>query len=169
MEAQHPNLRLAVFADTHRNIDPVVEIVRGLPPDYLIYHLGDYRADAARIEQLTGRRMTKVAGNNDYPRSGEDTVIEQLAEGVTLMATHGHRFGVKLDIEQLAVSAKHAGATIVVYGHTHVPAIDTIDGVMLVCPGAFHASAYMSYAEIIIGETIEPRIIRVDYEDAAVR
>jgi len=168
-ETLQPRMRIAVFSDTHRNIDPVVSIIEGLPADTILYHLGDYMLDAMHIERLTGRRMTKVWGNNDNSHGGEDLIVEDLADDLRVFATHGHRYGVKLDLERLVFEAKRAGANLVLYGHTHVPAVDEIDGMMVVCPGAFYGASYMSYAEIDIGERIIPKIIKVVMEDAQIR
>ena len=53
-----------------------------------------------------------------------------------ILLTHGHYYGVSMGAEGLADEAKSRGCDIAMYGHTHRPFLDRIDGVTVLNPGS---------------------------------
>lgn len=132
-------MKLLVMADSHGALPLMQAALDREKPDMLI-HLGDGVEQVDSLAALPPR-LWRVRGNCDIFSSWEETVTGQVA-GFTLMATHGHRWQVKMNCERLVYAAREAGAHIVLFGHTHVPALEQAGGVMLVNPGAMAQGRY---------------------------
>ncbi|UNT94486.1 metallophosphoesterase [Allobaculum sp. Allo2] len=78
-----------------------------------------------------------VRGNNDYGgnRMMPDSRVVSYA-GIRIYMTHSHRLGYYSRLEKLAALAKENDCQIAVFGHTHVPLIKKVNGVLLVNPGS---------------------------------
>ncbi len=74
-----------------------------------------------------------LRGNCDF--SGLPEVIFQ-AGNFNVLALHGDRFFVKSDLSYLRRYAENKNADIVLYGHSHIPSIDWLDGRLFVNPGS---------------------------------
>ncbi len=133
---------VGILSDSHGFLDPRVrEQVNQC--DYIV-HAGDiFSADV--LQQLTpARELVAVAGNNDIPaiwRPEERHVVTALparAElalpGGRIIVEHGHRLGNHPDHDRLRQD--HAGARLIVYGHTHHRVIDQRADPWVVNPGA---------------------------------
>ena len=57
-------------------------------------------------------------------------------DGVKILLTHGHRYGVKNGYLNLIMRAKELQVNAVIFGHTHIPEVFTEDGVLFVNPGS---------------------------------
>ena len=53
-----------------------------------------------------------------------------------IFVTHGHYYGVSMDITGVIDEAKDRGCNAVFFGHTHKPLLETIDGVLALNPGS---------------------------------
>lgn len=118
-------MKIVIVSDTHgsrKNIENVCECNQDA--DMLI-HLGDVEDDADYIEAIFECPTHIVGGNNDFfsrlPREEEFEL-----EGHRIFITHGHAYYVSMGEAHLQEEARRRGADIVMYGHTHVPAL-TID------------------------------------------
>lgn len=129
------SVRVLVCSDTHRALYAVMEEILMAKPDR-IFHLGDLTEDAALIQQWTGRKVLAVRGNNDY--SDYETPWERVVEieGISLLLTHGHQFGVYHGPERLCQHAAELGCKIALYGHTHAYSCGIHGGVLCLNPGA---------------------------------
>ena len=96
-----------------------------VPDADMLIHLGDVEDDADYIEAIFECPTHIVGGNNDFfsrlPREEEFEL-----EGHHIFITHGHAYYVSMGEAHLQEEARRRGADIVMYGHTHVPAL-TID------------------------------------------
>ena len=139
-------MKIAVFSDTHRNIDGAVAAIESYRPD-LIIHLGDHYRDAQNLQMTFPYiPMEAVAGNCDYaPEEDAVKIIEPM--GVRMMLTHGHTYRVKYETMPMLNAAFFQGAQVVLFGHTHQPFAGFAGGVMMVNPGSL---AQGRYAEIHI-------------------
>ena len=76
-----------------------------------------------------------VSGNNDFfsdlPREEEIEI-----DGNKVLVTHGHYYGVSMDISGVAEEAASRDCQAVFFGHTHKPVIEKIDGVLAINPGS---------------------------------
>ena len=128
---------IAVFSDSHGNLDPMYAAVEEHRPD-MVLHLGDYARDAEDLErQFPGLDVRFVRGNCDARYSSD--APEQLrfnADGVGIFMVHGHRHSVKLSLEPLANAVHFSGAKLGLFGHTHQSEFKKMGDVTLFNPGS---------------------------------
>ena len=154
-------MKVLVVSDTHGR-DESLEMTVALeqPFDYLI-HCGDVEGREFFIEALAECPCTIVAGNNDFfsdlPR--EDKI---LLEGHKIMVTHGHNYGVFMDLYGVSEEAAARGCEIVCFGHTHKPVVEKKNGVLVINPGSLsfprQEGRRPSYAVMELYKGEEPEI-----------
>ncbi len=115
--------------------------------DFFI-HLGDGSSDAREILSLYPEKTYICRGNCDFAFGEAEYVLQ--AEGLSVLACHGHRYGVKRGLEGLAARAKQLGCEVALYGHTHIADVRTVDGVLCVNPGALASYAEASYCYLVL-------------------
>ena len=107
---------------------------REAPFDKLI-HCGDVEGREIFIEALADCPCCIVAGNNDFfcdlPREQEITI-----GGKKALVTHGHYYGVSIDLSGIADEARSRGCEIAFFGHTHKPVVAQKNGVLVINPGS---------------------------------
>lgn len=134
--------RIIVISDTHRHMDYALRVLDNLSEYDMIIHLGDYSADAARLERLYKNvTVVSVCGNNDFPSPSSPAEREIEIDGVKLFLTHGHKYGVKFGYERIYLRALELGAQVVLFGHTHVPICEKEDGVLMLNPGGYNSNS----------------------------
>ena len=152
-------MKILVVSDTHgrdERLEMAVEIEQ--PFDYLI-HCGDVEGREIFIEALAECPCTIVAGNNyffsDLPRE-EEIVLE----GHRIMVTHGHNYGVSMDLYGISEEAADRNCEIVFFGHTHKPVIEKKNGVLVINPGSLsfprQEGRKPSYVVMELNENEEP-------------
>lgn len=122
---------IGVIADTHGLVRP--EVHEALAGVYLILHAGDVCGDEILEELSIIAPVAAVAGNCDpvdHPRL--PTSIDRTIEGVRIHVSHGHELGVPRPDKLLAAY----DADVIIYGHTHVPLVNRVDGRLVLNPGA---------------------------------
>lgn len=119
-------------------VDKVIPHLRGL--DALV-HLGDGTGDARLIAEAASLELFQVAGNCDglCRLPGERT---EAFSGVRTLLTHGNRYYVKSSLLRLALRAREVETALVLYGHTHIAAVDAAQGALMVNPGALMNGRY---------------------------
>ncbi len=128
-------MRVLIVSDTHKshkNLERVLEKVR--PIDMMI-HLGDTEGGEDYIEALAECPVHIIRGNNDFfsdLRPEEEFDIE----GHHIFITHGHYYYVAMSEERLKAEARARGADIVMYGHTHKPALTQEADLITLNPGS---------------------------------
>jgi len=128
-------LKIYVISDTHGKIDKATDVLKRLHGVDMIIHLGDVEKDARRLEELTGKTVISVKGNNDFLSAKEDFLILKTEYG-NILLTHGHLFNVKYGLGKLFYRALELECKAVFFGHTHVPVYIETDGVYLLNPGS---------------------------------
>ena len=127
-------LRIAVFSDTHGNTDGMLRAVAAEEPD-AVFHLGDCERDIRPLqEQYPQLSIYNVSGNCDFNAAVPDTAYFTL-EGVKILASHGHRYGVKMSLDPLLNAAYFSGTKLVLYGHTHIKYNKDELGIRILNPG----------------------------------
>ena len=127
-------MRIAVFSDTHGNTGGMLRAVAVEKPDAVI-HLGDCERDLRPLrEAYPNQAICSVSGNCDYHASEPDTEFFTF-ENVTILATHGHRYGVKMSLDPMLNAAYFGGAKLVLFGHTHIPYNKDALGIRILNPG----------------------------------
>lgn len=149
-------LKLLIISDTHRRIDNAADLIRRIKPDYVL-HLGDVCEDCVNLQKMFQNQVIiSVMGNNDYPERYPDIPYERvfILEKKKFFMCHGHKYGVKLGLERLALRAEELGADIALYGHTHFKYLDISDEMIILNPGSVR-----SYGVIEIdGENVKARL-----------
>ncbi|HEY6839016.1 MAG TPA: YfcE family phosphodiesterase [Geobacteraceae bacterium] len=151
-------MKLAIFSDTHGNYPLVLRALDETGPVDGIIHLGDEIEDAGMIEDIVDCPVVKVAGNCDHgtraPRELKCTFA-----GVSFFITHGDAYNVKAGLGKLREKAHASKFGVVLYGHTHIAAIEQVGETTFVNPGCLHkASSTKSFATI----TIDAGTVHVD-------
>lgn len=131
-------LKLLLLSDSHREMQHLHLAIRRERP-HAVLHLGDYVADADEL-YYPGLPILRVRGNCDrIAFACAETLLRDL-EGVRVFAAHGHRYGVKQSLLQIAFAGREKGAQVVAFGHTHQPYCAYRDGLWLINPGACSGS-----------------------------
>src|SRR4029079_9714101 len=119
--------KIGIISDTHGLLRPEAE--RGLMGVDHIIHAGD----VGRPEIVDALReiapVTAIRGNVDsgeWAREYADTELVRLA-GKSIYVLH--------DLKTLHIEAR-AGVDVVVSGHSHVPKIESIGGILYLNPGS---------------------------------
>lgn len=128
-------MRILIVSDTHKahgNLERALE--KESPLDMLI-HLGDVEGKADYIEAVAGCPVHMVSGNNDFfsdlPWEEEFFIGDH-----HVFITHGHGYFVGMNEDRLKAEARGRGADIVMYGHTHMPALTVEPDLITLNPGS---------------------------------
>ena len=127
-------MKLLVFSDSHGHIERMSLAVKQAAPD-VVLHLGDNIGDARKLSaQLPNTAVYMVKGNCDSYAIGD---LEQTLclEGAKIYMAHGHMYNVKMGLTSFVYRAQETGADIALYGHTHVAALERLNGLWLMNPG----------------------------------
>ncbi|MBR4420810.1 MAG: metallophosphoesterase [Clostridia bacterium] len=85
------------------------------------------------LNDFTNKPFYAVMGNCD--RVGDEEKIIEV-DGVKILLTHGHLYGVKSSYLRLIYKAKELGVDVVIFGHTHQPLIMQEEEILLLNPGS---------------------------------
>jgi putative phosphoesterase len=119
---------IGVISDTHGLLRP--EAVKALAGSRYIVHGGDVGPENILFALERVAPVTVVRGNTDTDAWARRLPLTNVLEA------GGARVYVVHDIEQLDIDPVAAGVTVVVYGHSHRPAVERRDGVLFLNPGA---------------------------------
>ncbi len=151
-------MKIVVMSDSHGNIDAVEKVIAQNHNAEGFYHLGDGWRDFAFTTLEPGILRIGVRGNYDMASTLPQKDVRTL-EGVRIAALHGEDFSGIADAVLLA--AKYH-AKVVLHGHTHVPNIEFVNGVYVICPGTLKYRAVQTYAVLELKEgTVKPELIRI--------
>lgn len=122
---------VGLISDTHGQVRASVHTA--LAGVDLILHAGDVGGDEILDELALIAPVCAVAGNCDDP--GDPRLSDHLdrqLDGLQVHVSHGHELGTPTPARLAAAYT----ADVIVYGHTHRPLVDRIDGKVIVNPGA---------------------------------
>jgi putative phosphoesterase len=125
---------VGVISDTHGLLRP--EAMNALAGSRYIIHGGDVGREAIMETLERIAPVTVVRGNTDV-----DPWTERLPKTAVLEAG-GIRIYTVHDIAELDIDPVAAEMAVVVYGHSHRPALEHRDGVMYLNPGAAGARRF---------------------------
>ena len=145
-------MRLLVISDSHGNYPHALRAHQLASPVDHIIHLGDGAEDARLMEQLLEVPVLRVAGNCDAdPQLPLELTLD--FGGCRIFLTHGNRELVKSGMRELIGKGLEAKARVVLYGHTHRPAVHSESGMLLVNPGTLKQGFPESYAILTVTGT----------------
>ena len=155
-------MRIGVVSDTHRNKSSIEQLGGKIGGLDMLIHLGDNVEDISIIKKYYKGKIISVKGNCDFFNSVPNDMLEEIC-GKKVFITHGHKYSVKDNLSKLRYKALEIGATIVLYGHTHIGQIDFQEGIWYINPGSVSLprDGGRSFAIINIDEeAIEPSLVR---------
>lgn len=145
-------MKLLVISDSHGNYSHALKAHELAGPVDHIIHLGDGADDARLMEEVLEVPVVRVAGNCDCePQLPKELTLE--IDDCRVLVTHGNRQSVKAGLGQLIGRGVEVGASVVLYGHTHLPAVQSAEGMLLVNPGALKSGFPASYAIVTVDGT----------------
>ena len=128
-------MRIGILGDTHGDAAATRQAVTAIRAADLWLHTGDFCRDALLVSALTGSQVTAVGGNCDgRTKAKPDEFLEVC--GYLIWLTHGHRYEVKYGLANLESCACQYKADAVIFGHTHQPYSETVNGILLFNPGS---------------------------------
>jgi uncharacterized protein len=135
-------MRIAVFSDTHGNKEAMRHALQSEGPFHLLLHLGDGVADGMSVSDEAGIKFCGVQGNEDIMILPPE--ISFCVGKWTLTAVHGHQMDINPYHSQLQWNqhfqymvkwAKRRKSQLFLFGHSHCPALQEVDGVVICNPG----------------------------------
>ncbi|MGR6835540.1 metallophosphoesterase family protein [Syntrophomonas erecta] len=127
-------MRIAITGDTHGKLEPVQCAIKKAAADY-IFFTGDYYRDGKKLATRLKIGYYGVIGNCDSQVSGPEEKLSKLM-GQSFYMVHGHQYGVKHNLQSLYYRAQELEADVVIFGHTHVPLCQNVEGLWMLNPGS---------------------------------
>ncbi len=124
--------QIIIASDSHRRNDRLAMIRKAYPDADLYLHAGDYTVKDPDQDWIY------VQGNNDPAGEEPESRVVPVGEHrIYMVHSHQCKRSRKCPLHlRLAEEAREKGCDIVVYGHSHLPAIDEVDGVLILNPGS---------------------------------
>jgi len=154
-------LRIGVFSDTHNDISLAQKVINQIGKLDLLLHAGDHYRDGLILGEKFKIETKSVIGNCDFFSNAPLEEVINLGEH-TLLLTHGHRYGVKNNLQRLYYRSQEIGASIVIFGHTHVPLYTVEHGIHFLNPGSLtlpRGNSKPSYGLITIDSQLDIKLI----------
>lgn len=127
-------IRIGVFSDSHGFKEQLAKAVSLAGQLDLAIHCGDGGEDLETLLDAAVPRLI-VRGNCDLRSRYPEQIIHKIAEH-TIMIAHGHQYDVKFDYNRLFYKGLEQGASIVLFGHTHIAEIIDNKEIILMNPGS---------------------------------
>ncbi len=131
-------IRIIVFSDTHKCIEPCIQAINNIKDIDMIIHAGDHWSDARELESIFPDIPVKyVKGNCDFAMAPIEELVE--VRDKKIFITHGHMYNVKQEHERYETIKKRGielSADIVVFGHTHIPYNENSGKITIINPGS---------------------------------
>ena len=151
---------IGVISDTHGRFDPeVVEVFQGV--DHIL-HAGDIGDETVVDELRKLAPVTAAAGNVDrYPIAARypKTQIVEIDHRVMLV-TH-----IRPSPATVAKHLRGRRPDVIVFGHSHRPAVEWDDGVLLLNPGSAGQSRFglpRTVALFEVADELRPEIVSLE-------
>ena len=124
-------MKILIISDSHSFSNLLYEVFDKESPDMVI-HLGDLEDspdDVARRLGVPKIPCVFIKGNCDYDPYGKLLKSSVFSlKGHRFFCAHGHIQGVNYGLDRLVYSAQEEGCYIALYGHTHRPFDEFLDG-----------------------------------------
>lgn len=127
--------KILVVSDTHGHDTHFFEALEAEEPVDGIVHCGDFEGSEGKFALAADCPVYFVAGNNDFFSDLNRELDFQLGNHKCFLS-HGHRYLVSMDLENIRAEGASRGADIVFFGHTHKPVAKNVGGVYLFNPGS---------------------------------
>lgn len=122
--------KFIVFSDLHGDRRSLQKLLPLIKENDGGFFAGDGASD---VIGLGMENLYCVRGNCDG--SGQSEMVVEV-EGIKILLTHGHEYGVKGGLFRLYYRAKELDVRVVIFGHTHQPLVEEQDGILFLNPGS---------------------------------
>lgn len=164
-------MKIGVISDTHmpRHATQIPSVLReGLTGVDLIIHAGDWQTLDVYRQFTEIAPVEGVAGNVDGPEIIEAFGHKKLLElgGFRIGVVHGHIGRGRSTPENARKAFENEGVDLVIFGHSHIPYDEVLDGVRLFNPGSptdKRRQPRFSYGVLELGQHLDLK--HVYYED----
>lgn len=151
-------MRILVASDSHGAEYKLRLALEQQPSAEIMFFLGDGERDVDYAG--VNIPVISVRGNCDWGSELPARSINWI-EDKKIYATHGYAENVKYGLSGLMSAARDAEAHIALYGHTHDPVTEYIDGIWYINPGSIREG---SYAVVDITKSgIMPILMKIRY------
>ena len=145
-------MKILIISDSHGNKRTLAEAAAFESPE-LILHLGDNDSDCAVLSSSFPEiPLRAVRGNCDPWSNGQD-ICDFTIDKTRIFMTHGHLFGVKTGLDRIIGAAVKRGADALLFGHTHIPRLETTQGIFVINPGSIGMGS-KTYAVLDISDGV---------------
>ena len=128
-------MKILIVSNTHGRHSAFDKALKEAGKIDALVHLGDTEGGEDYIEAVCGCPAYVLAGNNDF-FSDNLREMEVVFGTKKAFMTHGHYYYVSLGPERIIEEGKMRNADIVMFGHTHKPFLEMIDGMIVLNPGS---------------------------------
>lgn len=129
-------MKLIIISDTHLRVDRLIQKIREIENVDMILHLGDMVKDADLIARRLGKNAVSVRGNCDMVGDRIPLTRQLVWQNKRILMTHGHEYSVKSSLNRLYYKALETQSEIVLFGHTHEPMKEVLEGILFFNPGS---------------------------------
>ena len=143
---------IVVISDSHGMLPKDDEFWQILDEADLIFHLGDGIKDIEKLQSVYKDKLEFVLGNCDTFNGEPFKIVD--VEDVRFLLTHGHKFGVKRDLDDLKFECEYQKAQIGLFGHTHEANIAEWPNVTLINPGSIGYSNSYCYITVVKNKAV---------------
>ncbi len=128
-------MKITVISDTHGDFETLYRIVEENSGSDQFIHLGDGENEFRDVQSVFyDKPFIFIKGNNDWENYPQNLVTE--LGGKRFYLCHGHRFERGRMKEFLAATAVANNCGAALFGHTHIPCGEYVNGVLLFNPGS---------------------------------
>lgn len=106
--------------------------------NYKIIHLGDY---CIKKELLDKYDVLTIKGNCDFEGIVETELIDN---DMKMFITHGDKYNVKMRLDRIYYKALEEDCNYILFGHTHYPVCEELNGVYILNPGSLVDNSYIT-------------------------
>ena len=143
-----------VFSDSHFNTTEMEILIKKIPHNRIIF-LGDMQKDIEHIQRIfPNESICSVLGNNDYAFNQAEYEKTLFYENVKILCCHGHKYRVKINLDNLYYISKKNNINLAFFGHTHKSVAIEKDGVLLINPGSIGYRNEFAVVEINEGNIV---------------
>ncbi|MFT8824059.1 MAG: metallophosphoesterase [Liquorilactobacillus mali] len=125
--------KILVVSDSHGDRDILVKLLEKYKGHVsAMFHCGDSELEP---DDELFNDFHVVIGNCDYDTRFAKKIIVKVGSE-TVLLTHGHLYGVNSGLNSLNLLAQENGATIALFGHTHLLGAEMNNGCLFLNPGS---------------------------------
>lgn len=152
-------MRILVTSDSHNCPARLIKLIANYPDIKDIFFLGDGLSDIEKARNIYPEKNYHiVSGNTDLEIDAPRHRNTETLYGKKIFYTHGGRYALNTGLATLSKYALMREPDIVFFGHTHIPLIRMINGVLFVNPGAVgkgRSGPHSTYAIVEITDSGE--------------